>query len=84
MSVFAIRNIEFITNVLEAQYVMSNKMSAKIKFRHHWEQVKNHSFHGLNSEGFLTSSNYLGNTMLISMLGTLTLPIVGGLLLGVN
>ena len=34
-------------------------MSAKIKFRHHWEQVKNRSFHGLNSEGFLTSSNYV-------------------------
>ena len=60
MPVFATRDIEFITNVLEAQYVMSNKMSAKIKFRHHWEQVKNHSFHGLNSEGFLTTSNYLG------------------------
>ena len=52
MPVFATRDIEFITNVLEAQYVMSNKMSAKIKFRHHWEQVKNHSFHGLNKKDF--------------------------------
>ena len=60
MPVFATRDIEFITNVIEAQYVMSNKMSAKIKFRHHWEQVENHSFHGLNSEGFLTTSSYVG------------------------
>lgn len=60
MPIFATRDIEFITNVLEAQYVMSNKMSAKIKFRHHWEQVKNHSFHSISSDGFLASSNYQG------------------------
>ena len=56
--IFAIRDVKFITNVLESQYVLNNKMSAKIKVRHHWEQVKNHSFHSLNSEGILGSSNY--------------------------
>lgn len=58
--VFSIRDIEFFTNVLEAQYVMNNKMNAKIKFRHHWEQVENHSFHGINSDGYLTESSYQG------------------------
>lgn len=57
-SIFAIRDIEFFTNVLEAQYVMSNKMHAKIKFRHHWEQVENHSFHLLDNEGYLSPSDY--------------------------
>lgn len=59
-SVFAIRDIEFFTNVLEAQYVMSNKMHAKIKFRHHWEQVNNHSFHELDNNGYLTVFQYDG------------------------
>jgi hypothetical protein len=60
-AIFALRDIEFFTNVLEAQYVMNNKMSAKVKFRHHWEQVKNHSFYVLSEDGFLINSSYQGD-----------------------
>jgi hypothetical protein len=54
--VFAIRDVTFFTNVLQAQYVVNNKMSFNIKFRHHWEQVKNHSYHELDKNGYLSPS----------------------------
>tara|TARA_B110000908_G_scaffold172774_1_gene243060 strand:+ start:8887 stop:11250 length:2364 start_codon:yes stop_codon:yes gene_type:complete len=52
ISVFAVRDLRFFTNVLESQFVINNKMSFDIKFRHHWQTVDNQSFHEINKEGF--------------------------------
>ena len=52
ISVFAIRNLRFFTNVIESQFVINNKMSFDIKFRHHWQTVDNQSFHEISQEGF--------------------------------
>jgi hypothetical protein len=52
ITVFGIRDLKFITNVLESQFVINNKMSFNIKFRHHWQTVNNRSFHEIDDEGF--------------------------------
>ncbi len=52
ITVFALRNLKFITNVLESQFVLNNKTSFDIKFRHHWQTVDNKSFHTINENGF--------------------------------
>ena len=58
---FSIRQTQFFTNVLTGQFVLNNKMSFDLKFRHHWEQVENRSFHELDGNGYLTESDYEGN-----------------------
>ena len=58
---FSIRQTQFFTNVLSGQFVLNNKMSFDLKFRHHWEQVENRSFHELDANGYLTESDYEGN-----------------------
>ena len=60
-AVFSLRKKQFFTNVLKGQYVINNKMSFDLKFRHHWEQVRNHSFHELDNKGYLTTSTYANN-----------------------
>ena len=57
-SIFSIRNKQFFTNVLSGQYVLNTKMSFDLKFRHHWEQVVNYSYHELNADGYLINSTY--------------------------
>ena len=44
-SIFSTRKKQFFTNVLKAEYVLNTKMSFDFKFEHHWEQVRNYSFH---------------------------------------
>ena len=58
---FSIRQTQFFTNVLSGQFVLNNKMSFDLKFRHHWEQVENRSYHELDANGYLTESDYEGN-----------------------
>ena len=60
-SVFSIRKTQFFTNVLSGQFVLNNKMSFDLKFRHHWEQVRNYSFHEVDEHGYLIESDYEGN-----------------------
>ena len=59
-SIFSIRKKQFFTNVLKAEYVLNTKMSIDFKFRHHWEQVRNYSFHTLDYYGYLQDSDYVG------------------------
>jgi len=59
--IFSIRNKQFFTNVISGQYVLNTKMSFDFKFRHHWEQVKNYSFHELDENGYLAYSDYNEN-----------------------
>ena len=58
-SIFSTRK-QFFTNVLKAEYVLNTKMSFDFKFRHHWEQVRNYSFHTLDHYGYLQDSDYVG------------------------
>ena len=60
-SIFSTRKKQFFTNVLKAEYVMNTKMSFDFKFRHHWEQVSNYSFHTLDEDGYLQDSEYTGD-----------------------
>ena len=59
-SIFSTRKKQFFTNVLKAEYVLNTKMSFDFKFRHHWEQVRNYSFHTLDNYGYLQDSDYVG------------------------
>ncbi|MGC6490653.1 MAG: DUF5916 domain-containing protein [Flavobacteriales bacterium] len=59
--IYSIRKEQFFTNVLSAEYVLNNKMSFDLKFRHHWQQVENYSFHELDSQGYLKQSTYNDN-----------------------
>ena len=59
--IFSKRNKQFFTNVISGQYVLNTKMSFDFKFRHHWEQVKNYSFHELDENGYLAYSDYNEN-----------------------
>lgn len=60
-SIFSSRQKQFFTNVLKAEYVLNTKMSFDFKFRHHWEQVRNYSFHTLDKNGYLEDSDYVGD-----------------------
>ena len=60
ISIFSTRKKQFFTNVLKAEYVLNTKMSFDFKFRHHWEQVKNYSFHTLDRYGYIQDSDYIG------------------------
>ncbi len=60
-SIFSTRQKQFFTNVLKAEYVLNTKMSFDFKFRHHWEQVRNYSFHTLDKYGYLEDSDYVGD-----------------------
>ena len=59
-SIFSTRKKQFFTNVLKAEYVLNTKMSFDFKFRHHWEQVRNYSFHTLDKYGYLQPNDYVG------------------------
>lgn len=59
--VFAIRNTYMITNVLTASYILNNKMDLSVKLRYHLDQVKNLKFKELDNDGYLQTTNYVGN-----------------------
>ncbi len=64
ITVFAIRKLQFFTNVLKTQYVINNKMSFDLKFRHHWQKVTNASFHEIDEDGYKVDAelDYNDNT----------------------
>ena len=57
-TIFSKRKKEFFTNVISGQYVLNTKMSFDLKFRHHWEQVENTTFHELDENGYLAISSF--------------------------
>jgi len=59
--IFAKRNTNMITNVLSANYILSNKIDLSIKLRYHLDQVKNIEFKLLGDDGYLYQSEYTGN-----------------------
>ncbi|MEC9209733.1 MAG: DUF5916 domain-containing protein [Bacteroidota bacterium] len=58
--IFAKRNTYMITNVLNANYIVNNKMDLSIKLRYHMDQVKNLEFKTLGDDSYLYESNYIG------------------------
>ncbi|OUV75729.1 MAG: hypothetical protein CBC83_02100 [Flavobacteriales bacterium TMED123] len=59
--VFAIRNTYMITNVLNASYILNNKMDFSVKLRYHLDQVKNLEFKNLQNDGYLQTTDYTRN-----------------------
>ena len=59
--IFARRNTNMITNVLTANYILSNKIDLSIKLRYHLDQVRNIEFKLLGDDGYLYQSEYNGN-----------------------
>ena len=59
--IFAKRNTYMITNVLSANYILSNKIDLSIKLRYHLDQVENLEFRTLDDKGYLFENDYIGN-----------------------
>jgi hypothetical protein len=61
-AVFAIRDVDMITNVLKGSYVLNNKMDMSVKLRHYWSSVENKEYKSLDLNGYLIDNNsYSGN-----------------------
>jgi len=51
--IFSKRNVGTISNVLNASYVINNKMSVNLRARHYWSSAKNNAFGALQPDGKL-------------------------------
>ena len=58
--IFAKRNTNMITNVLNLNYILNNKIDLTVKLRYHLDQVKNLEFKALGDDGYLYDSQYIG------------------------
>ena len=56
--VFGKRDVFMITNVLEGSYILNNKMDFSTKIRHYWSGVKYNQFSELETNGYLSNTNY--------------------------
>ena len=56
--VFGNRDVFMITNVLEGTYILNNKMDFSTKIRHYWSGVKYNQFRELETNGYLSNSDY--------------------------
>tara|TARA_Y100000385_G_scaffold238906_1_gene254059 strand:- start:1065 stop:3386 length:2322 start_codon:yes stop_codon:yes gene_type:complete len=56
--VFGERDVFMITNVLEGSYILNNKMDFSTKIRHYWSGVKYNQFSDLETNGYLSNTNY--------------------------
>ncbi len=51
---FAKRDVQSLENVLEASYVLNNKMGINLRVRHYWSGAENKIFYRLEQDGSLT------------------------------
>lgn len=59
---FSKRNVETISNVLGASYVLNNKMSMNLRARHYWSSALNEAYGSLQMDGtVLVKPNYSGS-----------------------
>ncbi len=58
--IFATRNTNMITNVINGNYIINDKISLNAKLRYHIDQIKNLTFNDLNKDGYLYQNNYNG------------------------
>jgi len=56
--IIGIRDQATVNNLLGVTYTMNSKMSLNIRARHYWSKVIYDSFHGLNMDGRLTTTDY--------------------------
>ena len=59
--IFATRNTNMITNVINANYIINDKISLNTKLRYHIDQIKNLTFNDLSNDGYLNQNNYNGD-----------------------
>jgi hypothetical protein len=50
---FARRNVQALENILEASFVLNNKMGINLRVRHYWSGADNHQFYRLHTDGSL-------------------------------
>jgi hypothetical protein len=62
-SVFGRRNVKVMTNVLNYNYIFTNKMALTLRVRHYWSTVSYQSFHALQDDGLLAKEAYNGNNV---------------------
>ncbi|MFI5196149.1 MAG: DUF5916 domain-containing protein [Chitinophagales bacterium] len=58
---FGVRNVNTITNALDASYIFTNTMSLKLSARHYWSQAKYLQYVFLNKYGRLDPTTYNTN-----------------------
>ncbi|MBC8436147.1 MAG: carbohydrate binding family 9 domain-containing protein [Bacteroidetes bacterium] len=59
--IFGRRDIQTMTNVLEANYMIRSNMSLNLRLRHYWVWAHYLSFYNLRPDGYLNPSDYSGN-----------------------
>lgn len=59
--VFGERDVFMITNVLEGTYILNNKMDFSTKIRHYWSGVKYNQFSELETNGYVSNTDYSGS-----------------------
>lgn len=62
-SVFGRRNVKVLTNVLNYNYIFTNRMALTLRVRHYWSRVSYKSFHALQTDGLLSYEDYQGNNV---------------------
>ncbi|TSA24219.1 MAG: hydrolase, partial [Bacteroidetes bacterium] len=58
---FGRRDVQTITNVVEANYMVRSNMSLNLRLRHYWVWAHYLSYYNLRPDGFLIPSDYQGN-----------------------
>ena len=59
--VYGERDVFMITNVLEGTYILNNKMDFSTKIRHYWSGVKYNQFSELDTNGYVSNTDYSGS-----------------------
>ena len=59
--VFGQRDVFMITNVLQGTYILNNKMDFSTKIRHYWSGVKYNQFSELETNGYVSNTDYSGS-----------------------
>ncbi|NQY10339.1 MAG: carbohydrate binding family 9 domain-containing protein [Flavobacteriales bacterium] len=58
--IFGRRDRRTIENILNAEYIFTNRMGISLRLRHYWSTINNKSFHILGDEGQLLDSDFTG------------------------
>ena len=58
--IFGKRDQKTLINVVNINYIFTNKMGLTFRARHYWSRVEYNSFHALSEAGYLEASNFTG------------------------
>ncbi len=59
--VFGVRDLTTITNIINASYIFTSRMSLSLRVRHYWSKAQYTDYFALNEEGKLTETDFAGN-----------------------